>query len=85
MQIMMYCKYQISGCQIKRAIPFVLCLTKGRAISVDLTCALAGPEVVRCPGDVARHRGDDTGCKAARRVEDVLDTWGECVVATSAY
>ena len=51
-QIMMYCRYQITGCQIKRAIPHVLCLTKRRANSVDLTCALAGTEVVRCLGDL---------------------------------
>ena len=85
MQIMMYCKYQISGCQIKRAIPFVLCLTKGRAISVDLTCALAGSVVVICTGDVAGYRGDDTGGKAARRVEDVADIGGEGGVATTMY
>ncbi|XP_044408336.1 uncharacterized protein [Triticum aestivum] len=43
------------------------------------------PEVVRCPGDVARQRGDDTGGKAARRVEDVADIGGEGGVATTVY
>ena len=83
----MYCKYKITRCQIKRAIPFVLCLTKRRANSVDLTCALPGLAVVICIGDVAGYRGDDTGGRAARRleavhrVEDVADAWGEGGVA----
>ena len=85
MQIMMYCKYKITRCQIKRAIPFVLCLTKRRANSVDLTCALAGSAVVICTGDVAGYRGHDTGGKAVCRVEDVADTGGEGGVVTTAY
>ena len=41
--------------------------------------------VVICTGDVAGYRGDDTGGKAVRRVEDVADTGGEGGVVTTAY